>query len=536
VRNQSPRAWLPLTLLALLLLPAVAARAENEGQAELDQATETKLTARSMQDLTKVVNLIEEAMDKGLDEENSLFAKQLLGATLQQRGTLVGNVAVGLGPRHPQFALLRAQALGDLKRSMEATAASEDAATPPETLLLVARLNMLPGGNVEAAKKAIEKGLAQPVDDARIRAEFLTLRAAISSDVKEKRRLLDEAVQSSPKSAAALRTRGLLLADQGHPEEALEDFNAAIRLDADHSATHEAKAIVLAQLKRYDEALKTLDQLAQLEPESVAPLLQKARIHLLQDDHQAALEELNMAGKLQPENLRILLLRAGVHDEAGDRALALDDVEQALKLKPDFPPAVRLKATLLADDEKFDEAIAELQRLSRAGSPDPLTLLQLGMLQSAAKQSAGAVETYRKVLADQPDNWLALRGLGDALLNLGRHKEAIAQYEKALKENPDEVGVLNNFAWVLATSPKDDLRDGDRAVELATKASKLTDDKEAHILSTVAAAYAETGDFEKALEWIEKALTLANQEQIEPLEKERESYRRKEPWRELLGE
>ena len=62
---------------------------------------------------------------------------------------------------------------------------------------------------------------------------------------------------------------------------------------------------------------------------------------------------------------------------------------------------------------------------------------------------------------------------------------------------PDE-GLLNNLAWVLATSPDDKLRDGKRAIELATKAAEVSNYETPHVLSTLAAAYAETGDFEKA--------------------------------------
>jgi hypothetical protein len=95
---------------------------------------------------------------------------------------------------------------------------------------------------------------------------------------------------------------------------------------------------------------------------------------------------------------------------------------------------------------------------------------------------------------------------------------------------------LNNLAWVLATSPVDQLRDGKRAIELATKACKLTDYKKPHILSTLAAAYAETGDFETAKKWSQKAVELGEGEEKEALEKELESYRAGKPVRELMNE
>jgi tetratricopeptide (TPR) repeat protein len=67
----------------------------------------------------------------------------------------------------------------------------------------------------------------------------------------------------------------------------------------------------------------------------------------------------------------------------------------------------------------------------------------------------------------------------------------------------------NGAAWILATHPAAELRNGARAVELATKACELTKWKDASYLDTLAAAYAERGQFDKAVEWQEKAVSLA---------------------------
>ena len=102
-------------------------------------------------------------------------------------------------------------------------------------------------------------------------------------------------------------------------------------------------------------------------------------------------------------------------------------------------------------------------------------------------------------------------------------------------QKAEAAGIFNNLSWVLATSPNDSVRDGKRAVELAEKACKLTDYKEAHILSTLGAAYAEVGNFEKAIESSEKAVELGDQEdheQLDQLKQELESYRSGKPWRE----
>jgi tetratricopeptide (TPR) repeat protein len=161
-------------------------------------------------------------------------------------------------------------------------------------------------------------------------------------------------------------------------------------------------------------------------------------------------------------------------------------------------------------------------------------LLQIAALYQASKQADKAIEAYGQVLKADPANVNAFRGRADAYLGQGKQAEAVADYDKALENDPKNSGVLNNLAWVLATSPDDKLRNGQRAVELATKACEETEYKQAHILSTLAASYAETGNFEKAIEWSQKAVDLGAEEMKGQLRKELESYEAKKPWREEM--
>ena len=106
--------------------------------------------------------------------------------------------------------------------------------------------------------------------------------------------------------------------------------------------------------------------------------------------------------------------------------------------------------------------------------------------------------------------------------------------EMSERDKDTKAGLLNNLAWVLATSPEDALRDGERSIKLATEASELTDYKAAYILSTLASAYAESGDFEAARKWAKKAVELAeDDEQRVGLQEELDSYLKNEAWREI---
>jgi hypothetical protein len=87
---------------------------------------------------------------------------------------------------------------------------------------------------------------------------------------------------------------------------------------------------------------------------------------------------------------------------------------------------------------------------------------------------------------------------------------------------------------VLATSPEDGVRNAERSIELGLKACELTKYERPHILSTLAAGYAEKGDWETAIKWSSKAVELGAKDDSvdEQLKKELESYKQKKAWRE----
>jgi tetratricopeptide (TPR) repeat protein len=88
--------------------------------------------------------------------------------------------------------------------------------------------------------------------------------------------------------------------------------------------------------------------------------------------------------------------------------------------------------------------------------------------------------------------------------------EAAARLEQALQLHPDSVDALNDLAWLLATCPDTKLRDSAKALKLANHAAQLTDRKDPGVLETLAAAYAEGGQFTEAIKTVEEAARLCD--------------------------
>ena len=83
------------------------------------------------------------------------------------------------------------------------------------------------------------------------------------------------------------------------------------------------------------------------------------------------------------------------------------------------------------------------------------------------------------------------------------------RYQILLRSQPEAPNFLNNLAWILATDPQPELRNGNRAVALAAGACSLTHEEEAVPLETLSAAYAEAGRFDDAAAAAQKAHDLA---------------------------
>src|SRR5262249_37428251 len=115
----------------------------------------------------------------------------------------------------------------------------------------------------------------------------------------------------------------------------------------------------------------------------------------------------------------------------------------------------------------------------------------------------------------------------------GQSGQAWEHFKRAKGESPEQPQVYNSMAWYLATSTNNSIRNGAEAVKLATKSAELTQWKDAGYLDTLAAAYAEAGDFASAVKWQQQAISLikSDSEKLPDMKKRLALFQNRQPYR-----
>ena len=202
-------------------------------------------------------------------------------------------------------------------------------------------------------------------------------------------------------------------------------------------------------------------------------------------------------------NLGTALLGKGQVDEA------IFYCDKAVGMQPNDPDSQVALANALLQKGRIDDAIVHYQDAVAIRPDYFLARYGLGHAMLEKGKLDAAIDHSRAALLIQPNNPDCHTVLAIALDEKGQSADAIRHYEKALEISPQSVSALNNLAWLLATNSNTSLRNGVTAIQLAQQADQLSGGKNALVLRTLAAAYAEAGQFGKAIESAQTGMQLA---------------------------
>jgi protein O-mannosyl-transferase len=303
-----------------------------------------------------------------------------------------------------------------------------------------------------------------------------------NKDYRDDASIWADVVKKRPASARAHNNLGIALKNRGDVDEAIVHLRRALELKADYPDAHVNLGVALRYRGAIDEAIAHNRRALELKPDKLEAHINLGFLLTLRGEFGAAKAHCRRALELDPDNADAHNNLGMALANSGDIEAAMVHFRRALELQPDQADAHNNLGVALVNRGEVDAGIAHLRR---ALEIDP--------------RHAGAAENLRRVLA-RPK----------AVPN--RASQTLSELRAALAAQPNDLVLLNNAAWILATSEDGAARNGSEAVDLAERATALTERNDPAILDTLAAAYAESGRFTDAARTAEEAAELATRQ------------------------
>lgn len=291
-------------------------------------------------------------------------------------------------------------------------------------------------------------------------------------------------------------------------------WQRALEIDEENYRAHVELALALEGEGRLEEALPHYKRAAQLEPQRIELHTTLAKKLILTGHITAAEAALEMALQLDPQSVAAHYWLGVLRIREGQPAAGVTQLQSALRYSRD------------GTSQLIQSDIAE---------PDILYNLAAGLLETDQYEAAiEALEIASKLAPEDTETRKALAiahfGQAKRQLSMNQPADAVVQLRAALQAQPGWMEPTFSLALVLATNSDDTIRDGEEAVQLATQVCQATGFDDPLALALLAAAYAENGDFNRAIEAASKSLALAKQREqadmVNRIEEELELYRR----------
>jgi tetratricopeptide (TPR) repeat protein len=363
-------------------------------------------------------------------------------------------------------------------------------------------------GQFEAALSEWQRALAMSPADARALNNYgqtLSHLGRPTEAIAQYRK----SIAAKPNYPEAQNNLAIALDTSGHSTEAIEHYQAAIDQNPGYAEAHNNLGRALTGLHRYNEAETQFEQALAINPQYAEAHNNLGYTLTAQHKLDEAIVEYRRALDTDPKyahawnNLGLAQAMSGRMDEA------TASFSKAVELDPADAQAITNLARAQLEKGDAAAAIEQLSRALASGHETAAahTWLALAMIQQ--NRAAEARPHLERAIHMDPAQTEAQSALGMQLVMEGKPAEGLAHWQAALKADPNNVQVLNNTAWMLATAAAPELRNGRQAVELAQRAAKITRGQEPDILGTLAAALAEAGAFDKAIELNRQAADLA---------------------------
>ena len=394
--------------------------------------------------------------------------------------------------------------------------------------------------------------IARDPDDVEARCGLARMLSK-SGDVEAALKEVNEAVRRK-KNATTLECQALVLFDRADWNGAIAALTEAVKLEPRREPLYQSRAAVYAKAGRYQEAADEFTTILKVFGESAEVLGQRASAFVFLGEFDKAEADLEAGERLDPGNPELEDVSITIDIRRGRYGTALTRLDDFLSRHPENLNGQYNRGVILQMQRHHDDAIKAFSRVleidprqTRALSSRAQSWLQLGKLDQALDDITKAIELrptspeyrygriqvlkamhgYDRALADLDEAIRLLPSSKDLLavrlelyIETGKYAQAIKEMERLHKEYPDADQLNCKLAWLYATCPEKELRNGGKARDLVIELYELGGDWDGIELRSapkempnapdiLAAAYAELGDFKRAVEVQEVAVRIS---------------------------
>jgi tetratricopeptide (TPR) repeat protein len=255
-----------------------------------------------------------------------------------------------------------------------------------------------------------------------------------------------DTLTKNPGSWLAYNNLGVALLQKGHPDEALVQYQNALKIRSDYEPAHNNRGVIFLQKGELDKALAEFQTSLKIEPGDCMARYNLGLVLFQKGEPDQAIIQYQAALKINPDS-------AETHDRLGLALVQerrLDDgiihYERALEINPDSVDAHTDLGNALVEKGQVEGAMAQFRRALEIQPASAGIRLNLGHAFSQEGKLNEAMEEYKKALKIDPGYAEAHNSLGSALAKTGRLDEAIFEFREALRLRPNEVEAQRNLA------------------------------------------------------------------------------------------
>jgi tetratricopeptide (TPR) repeat protein len=325
---------------------------------------------------------------------------------------------------------------------------------------------------------------------------------------KEPQLAIDTLLKAAEANPQALQLRGdlaNLYSQQNDLDSVIGQLDEVLKQDPDNRPALEGKFKTYVFQKNWAKALELADQLKQRFPSDAIGFYFAGLVNQAEQKLPESIEQFESALAVAPDAVQPLSQLVKSHLAMGKREVAEKRLSEVIEQNPKNFVAHNLLGELQLTDKRFDDARKSFETALQHNDKWAVLYRNLATARLALKDEDGAVKAMEEGIEKTGGSSLLVTGLATYLEKVGKLDQAIVQYEKALEKEPDSQLAANNLAMLLIEYKTDDAS-RQRARDLARKLAEST---EAAYLDTVGWVEYKFGEYQKAAEYLDKAVQAA---------------------------